>query len=154
MTTTTGATETTGTTRTFEKSIDNRKHLAEKIAAISGQEIVYTRAPRYAYEIGVFSVERDGKLVVTINADNPNAADGVDAAGETVGRVIAVLKAEGLIGEEIITSILASEAAETAEAGETAENAEATETAEVQTEQAENDAFPGSDPGTPIQLRT
>ena len=121
MTGTTGTTGATATTRTFEKSIDNRKHLAERIAAISGQGIVYTRAPRYAYEIGVFSVERDGKLVVTINADNANAADGVDVADETVGRVIAVLKAEGSIGEEIITSTQASESAETAETAETAE---------------------------------
>ncbi len=79
------------TTRTFEKAIDNRKHLAERIATIFEQEMLYTRAPRYAYEIGVFSVERDGKLVVT------------DSAEESVGRVISVLRAEGLIGEEIIT---------------------------------------------------
>ena len=124
-------TGTTGTTRTFEKSIDNRKHLVERIAAISGQEIVYTRAPRYAYEIGVFSVERDGKLVVTINADN---ADNANAAAESVGRVIAVLKAEGSIGEEIITSTQtssSSEATETAEAAEPAETAEVAEVAEA-----------------------
>ena len=112
-----------GTTRTFEKAIDNRKHLAERIAAISGQEMVYTRAPRYAYQIGVFSVERDGKLVVT-------TADGDEGADGNVRRVIAVLKAEGVIGEEIITPTQVSEAAE-AQTGQTEINEPTgTETAE------------------------
>ena len=131
MTTTTGATGATGTTRTFEKSIDNRKHLVERIAAISGQKMVYTRAPRYAYQIGVFSVERDGKLVITNKS-----------ADESVGRVIAVLKAEGLIGEEIIipeevqaeqTEVNESTGTNQAETASELPNQPAMETAEAST---------------------
>ena len=50
--------------RIFAKAIENRKNLAERIAAITKTEINYTRAPRFAYEVGAFSVEKDGKLVV------------------------------------------------------------------------------------------
>lgn len=69
--------------RIFAKAIENRKALAERIAAITKTEINYTRVPRFAYEVGAFSVEKDGKLVV-----EDRATEGV----------IAVLKAEGLIG--------------------------------------------------------
>ena len=69
--------------RSFAKSIENRKILAERIAAITKMDMNYTRAPRFAYEIGAFTVEKDGTLIV-----GEGAADGV----------VAVLKSEGLIG--------------------------------------------------------
>ena len=72
--------------RSFAKSIENRKILAERIAAITKMNMTYTRAPRFAYEIGAFTVEKDGTLIV-----GEGAADGV----------VAVLKSEGLIGEEL-----------------------------------------------------
>ena len=72
--------------RSFAKSIENRKILAERIAAITKMDMNYTRAPRFAYEIGAFTVEKDGTLIV-----GEGAADGV----------VAVLKSEGLIGEEL-----------------------------------------------------
>lgn len=70
----------------FEKNIPDRKVLVDRLKELTGQDAYYTRVPRCAYEVGAFTVEKDGLLTV---------ADGAD---ETV---IQTLKDENLIGEEI-----------------------------------------------------
>ena len=70
----------------YEKAVENRKVLVARLTELTGAEAVYTRVPRCAYEVGRFTVERDGSLTVE------------DEADETI---IATLTAEGLIGEAI-----------------------------------------------------
>ena len=53
----------------FEKNIDDRKMLAARISELTGVESRYTRVPRCAYEIGAFTVERDGSLTAAEGAD-------------------------------------------------------------------------------------
>ena len=53
----------------FEKNIDDRKMLAARISELTGVESRYTRMPRCAYEIGAFTVERDGSLTAAEGAD-------------------------------------------------------------------------------------
>ena len=55
--------------RRFEKNIDDRKKLAARISELTGVESRYTRMPRCAYEIGAFTVERDGSLTAAEGAD-------------------------------------------------------------------------------------
>jgi hypothetical protein len=40
-----------------------RKELAAAIAEITGEKAVYMKAPTYAYQIGIFTVERNGDLI-------------------------------------------------------------------------------------------
>ncbi len=68
----------------FEKNIDDRRVLVARISQLTGQESRYTRVPRCAYEIGAFTVEKDGSLTVE---------EGVDES------ILQTLKEEGLIGE-------------------------------------------------------
>ena len=68
----------------FEKNIDDRKMLAARISELTGVESRYTRMPRCAYEIGAFTVERDGSLT---------AAEGADES------VLQTLTSENMIGE-------------------------------------------------------
>ena len=70
----------------YEKAVENRKVLVTRLTELTGAEAVYTRVPRCAYEVGGFTVEKDGSLTVE------------DEADETI---IAALTAEGLIGEAI-----------------------------------------------------
>ena len=70
----------------YEKAVENRKVLVARLSELTGAEAVYTRVPRCAYEVGGFTVEKDGSLTVG------------DEADETI---IATLTAEGLIGEAI-----------------------------------------------------
>ena len=70
----------------YEKAVENRKVLVTRLTELTGAEAVYTRVPRCAYEVGGFTVEKDGSLTVE------------DEADETI---IATLTAEGLIGEAI-----------------------------------------------------
>lgn len=67
----------------FEKNIDNRKVLVARISELTGTEARYTFVPRCAYEIGAFTVEKDGCLSV---------AEGADES------VIQTLISEGMIG--------------------------------------------------------
>ena len=80
------------TIRRFSKSINNRKDLVKKIASITGIDSHYAGMPSMAYQIGNFTVEKDGTLAVTMTEDGRE------------GAVILALKADGMIGEEIITS--------------------------------------------------
>ena len=53
----------------FEKNIDDRKMLVARISQLTGVDARYTFVPRCAYEIGAFTVEKDGSLTVTDEAD-------------------------------------------------------------------------------------
>ena len=77
--------------RRFAKNINNRKDLVNKISSITGLASHYTGMPRAAYEIGAFTVERDGTLAVTVK----------DAEGGNEGAVILALRADNMIGEEL-----------------------------------------------------
>ena len=128
--------------RTYEKNIENRKELVKRLEELTGLKALYTFVPRCAYEIGGFTVEKDGRLT---------AADSADES------VLDTLKAEGLIkadgGEARTAEVEETEEhveAGTEEAGETEEDAEApqteetveTEDAEEETEEAPADPFP------------
>ena len=66
----------------YEKAVENRKEIVKRLEALTGEKAVYTRMPRCAYEIGEFTVERDGTLVTSEVANK---------------EAIKVLVAEGLI---------------------------------------------------------
>ena len=53
----------------FGKNIDDRKVLVARLSELTGLSAHYTRVPRCAYEIGAFTVEKDGCLVVEEGAD-------------------------------------------------------------------------------------
>ena len=53
----------------YALNIENRKDLAKKIEALTGLKSRYTMMPRCAYEIGAFTVEKDGSLTVADDAD-------------------------------------------------------------------------------------
>lgn len=47
----------------------NRKAAADRLAEITGQEAIYTRAPRFAYQVGGIFIERDGTVTAMNGAD-------------------------------------------------------------------------------------
>lgn len=47
----------------------NRKAAADRLAEITGQKAVYTRAPRFAYKIGDIYIERDGEITPMADMD-------------------------------------------------------------------------------------
>ena len=53
----------------YELNIDNRKDLVKKIETLTGLKSRYTMMPRCAYEIGAFTVEKDGSLTAADDAD-------------------------------------------------------------------------------------
>ncbi len=53
----------------YALNIANRKDLVKKIEALTGLKSRYTMMPRCAYEIGAFTVEKDGSLTVADDAD-------------------------------------------------------------------------------------
>ena len=67
----------------FEKNIDDRKVLVARLSELTGLDSHYTRVPRCAYEVGDFTVEKDGRLTVE---------DGADEG------ILETLASEGLIG--------------------------------------------------------
>ena len=90
----------------------DRRTLVERLVELTGVRANYTRMPRCAYEIGMFTVERDGTLSVSENASDKG--------------IINVLIAEGLIR-------ITSEIEETVQNGDV--NAEISE--EVSQEESE-----------------
>lgn len=88
----------------FEKNITDRKELVKRLGELTGIAPHYTKMPRCAYEVGAYTVERDGSLTV--------GEDAADAG------ILDALKTEGLIRD-------AEEAAqpETAEGSEPEEDA-------------------------------
>lgn len=73
--------------KTYAKNISNRKDLVKKLEQLTGQHAVYTFMPKCAYEIGAFTVNKDGTLTVQDDADSS---------------IIESLAADGMIGGEII----------------------------------------------------
>lgn len=71
--------------KTYAKNVENRKDLVKRLEALTGLKARYTFMPRCAYEIGAFTVEKDGTLTVQ---------DGADLS------ILAALTAEGMIGAE------------------------------------------------------
>ena len=54
----------------FELNIADRKTLANRMEELTGIHPYYTRAPLYAYDIGNYTIDRDGNLLVeSENAD-------------------------------------------------------------------------------------
>ncbi len=43
---------------------ENRKETAQRLSEITGAEVRYTRAPRFAYEIGAYTIEKDGSITI------------------------------------------------------------------------------------------
>ena len=48
---------------------DNRKDVAARLAEIIGAEARYTRVPRCAYEVGAYTLEKDGTITIEEGAD-------------------------------------------------------------------------------------
>lgn len=48
---------------------ENRKAAAARLAEITGTESRYTKVPRCAYEVGPYTIEKDGSLTVAEDAD-------------------------------------------------------------------------------------
>lgn len=105
----------------FELNIADRKTLANRMEELTGIHPYYTRAPLYAYDIGNYTIDRDGNLLV-----EPENAD---------AELLTTLLNEGLIrgGESIEstddqpentepTENLAEEAVAEAEPDDTAED--------------------------------
>lgn len=67
----------------FELNITDRKELVKRLGELTGETPHYTRMPRCAYEVGAYTVERDGSLTVEEDA----AESGI----------LVTLKDEGLI---------------------------------------------------------
>ena len=51
------------------KVIGERKAVARRLAELTGEAVVYTRMPRCAYEVGRYTIERDGSITVDEGAD-------------------------------------------------------------------------------------
>ena len=90
--------------RRFTKSIENRKDLVNRLVALTGLTSKYTGMPRAAYEVGAFTVERDGTLVINSNDNSTNNSNNSEQAS-----IISTLQAEGLIGAEEQTSVSTEE---------------------------------------------
>ena len=118
--------------KTYEKNIENRKELVSRLEELTGLKAHYTLMPRCAYEIGAFTVEKDGSLTVAEDADES---------------ILDTLMADGMIkaAEEEAESTEVSETAEELETGEAETTEEATEEGDEQeTEELAEDenAFP------------
>ena len=48
---------------------ENRKEAAARLAEITGNESRYTKVPRCAYEVGPYTIEKDGSVTVAEDAD-------------------------------------------------------------------------------------
>lgn len=51
------------------KIVGERKAAAARLAELTGENALYTRVPRCAYEIGSFAIERDGTVTMCENSD-------------------------------------------------------------------------------------
>ena len=69
------------------KVIGERKAVARRLAELTGEAVVYTRMPRCAYEVGRYTIERDGGITV-------------DKGGDL--EPLRVLAREGLAVEELL----------------------------------------------------
>ncbi|MBQ9307085.1 MAG: virulence protein, partial [Clostridia bacterium] len=92
--------------RTYEKNIENRKELVKRLEELTGLKAHYTFVPRCAYEIGAFTVEKNGSLTVAEEADES---------------ILETLIADGMI-KTAEAEVQTNEASETAEEPETEED--------------------------------
>lgn len=107
----------------FEKNIEERKVLVKRLGELTGIAPYYTKVPRCVYEIGAYTVERNGGLTV-----EEDAAD--------LG-ILAALKNEGLIKDaEGILEAAAEEPGQTEETTETDSIPDSEYASEVQEETA------------------
>lgn len=51
------------------KVIGERKATAARLAELTGEQAVYTKMPRCAYEVGPFAIERDGSVTASESSD-------------------------------------------------------------------------------------
>ena len=51
------------------KVIGERKAAAARLAELTGEQAVYTKMPRCAYEVGSFATPRDGSVTASESAD-------------------------------------------------------------------------------------
>ena len=72
--------------KSYAKAIEDRKELVKRLEELTRQKARYTFVPRCAYEIGAFTVEKDGCLTAAEDADQ---------------LIIGILKNEGMIGAMI-----------------------------------------------------
>ena len=107
--------------RTYEKNIENRKELVKRLEEQKELKAHYTFVPRCAYEIGAFTVEKNGSLTVAEEADES---------------ILETLIADGMI-KAIEEEAESTEVSETAEEPETEEDADEGETTEEETEEDE-----------------
>ncbi len=116
----------------FEKNIEERKVLVKRLGELTGIAPHYTKVPRCAYEIGAYTVERDGSLTVEEDA----AESGI----------LATLKEEGLIrDDEGIIGAAPEENAEEAQQEQQERTEEAPDTRD------EADAIPDGGCGAVLQ---
>ena len=116
----------------FELNVAERKTLANRMEDLTGVHSVYTRAPLYAYEIGDYTIDRDGNLMVE--------------EGKADTDLLTTLLNEGLIrsGENIETADVQPENTElTANLAE--ENTEDAESEEEQPTNAEPEVLDESE---------
>ena len=74
----------------FNRNTEERKTVAARLGELTGMQPFYTRAPRYAYEVGPYTIDRDGDLFVDeeqADADILTALmnEGLITGGEVVG---------------------------------------------------------------------
>ena len=55
----------------FELNVEERKTLAKRMEELTGIHPYYTKAPRYAYDIGNYTIDRDGNLLVEAERSDP-----------------------------------------------------------------------------------
>ena len=48
----------------FELNVAERKTLAKRMEELTGIHPYYTKAPLYSYDIGSYTIDRDGNLLV------------------------------------------------------------------------------------------
>ena len=114
----------------FELNIADRKTLANRMEELTGIHPYYTRAPLYAYDIGNYTIDRDGNLLV-----EPENAD---------AELLTTLLNEGLIrgGESIESTDEQPESTEPTEnlAEEPVAEAEPDDTAEDEPDAEESES--------------
>lgn len=114
----------------FELNIADRKTLANRMEELTGIHPYYTRAPLYAYDIGNYTIDRDGNLLV-----EPENAD---------AELLTTLLNEGLIrgGESIESTDDQPESTEPTEnlAEEPVAEAESDDTAEDEPDAEESES--------------
>lgn len=116
----------------FKLNIADRKELVKRLGELTGTAPHYTRMPRCAYEIGVYTVERDGSLTVGEEAAEPG--------------ILTTLKDEGLIRDAEGILEAAAEQPEQAEAEPIPDSEYESEVREEAAGQEETAAQEGMEP--------